>query len=65
MTPKEKDAIVEKLQAALQAIAYMPTATPCKRCDHWIENSCHKWGATPPLEAQATGCDEFVDEVPF
>lgn len=47
-------------------IDQIPAATPCSACDHFAAGDrCSVWKATVPPEAQAAGCEQFEDEVPF
>jgi hypothetical protein len=57
--------MLETLQEALAIVQALPATTPCRLCDYWQSDACSRWGAVPPADVQAAGCDEWVDEIPF
>jgi hypothetical protein len=67
LTPPRKERMREAFADALQYLETLPTSTPCSECIHWVTNygSCGKWGAVPPPEARATGCESWEEGIPF
>jgi hypothetical protein len=38
----------------------------CKTCQEWEQTGCAKFDATPPVDVQKTGCEEWeFDNIPF
>ena len=65
MTPAQKIRAIEALTAALSIVQALPEDRACRSCDYFDKGDCRKWGAPVPEEAQAAGCDEWVEDIPF
>ena len=65
LTPRKKDSMLDALSEALRIVEELPTSTPCRLCEEWHEDQCGKYGALPPPEVQATGCEEWIEGIPF
>lgn len=53
-----------KLQNDLIRAGSIPT---CTNCEHWdkIKQLCTRWKMLPPAEVIVTGCEEWINEIPF
>ena len=65
MNPAQKTRAIETLTMALSIIQALPENRACSGCENFIKGDCAKWGAPVPTEAQADGCDEWVESLPF
>ena len=65
MTAKQKALAIETLTEALRIVQALPEDRACGGCDYFDNGHCRKWGAPVPEEAQAAGCDEWIDDIPF
>jgi hypothetical protein len=65
MTPAQKSRAINTLTAALSIVQALPEDRACAACDHFDKGHCAKWDATVPAEAQADGCQEWVENIPF
>ena len=65
MTAKQKALAIETLTEALRIVQALPEDRACGGCDYFDKGHCYKWGAPVPEEAQAAGCDEWIEEIPF
>lgn len=65
LTPAEKKRSIKALEDALIALKATPTVTPCAKCDNFQEGRCWHWNADVPESAQATGCNEWFEAIPF
>lgn len=67
LTPAERDRAVEHMEEALKALKTMPVHTPCAKCElfHKEQGRCWHWNAEVPEAAQAAGCHEWQEAIPF
>lgn len=65
LTPAERDRAIESMEDALKALKTMPVVTPCAKCDNFQEGRCLHWNADVPEAAQAAGCHEWQEAIPF
>ena len=65
MTAKQKALAIETLTEALRIVQALPESRACGSCDYFDKGHCRKWGAPVPEEAQAAGCDEWIEDIPF
>ena len=65
MTPTQKASAIAALIEAMRIVQALPEDRSCPGCDYFDKGACHKWGTPVPEEAQATGCDEWVEDIPF
>ncbi len=62
-SPVQRVKIIE-LQNSLIRSAQLPT---CTNCDHWRTEKqlCDKYNVLPPAEIIVTGCEIWIDGIPF
>lgn len=65
MTPAQKTRAIAVLTDAMNIIKALPDDHSCHGCDYFTKGDCAKWGAPVPEEAQAAGCDEWIEDIPF
>lgn len=68
MTPPQKAEKVRALERALEVMRAMPTATPCSKCDLLSKDEtglCTFWRSVVPPDHRASGCENWVELVPF
>ena len=65
LTPAGKARLLTQLEEMALAVKALPTITPCVLCDWFEANNCKHWKQPVPLEAQAVGCSEWIEKVPF
>ncbi len=66
MTPAQKSRAINTLTAALSIVQALPEDRACALCENFDDKgNCAKWGAPVPTEAQAAGCDEWSESIPF
>ena len=65
MNPAQKARALDTLTAALSIVQALPEDRSCAGCENFIKGDCAKWGAPVPAEAQADGCQEWAEAIPF
>jgi len=65
LTPAGKARLLSQLEEMSLAVKSLPTITPCVLCDWFEGGNCKQWKQSVPLEAQAEGCSEWMEKVPF
>lgn len=65
LTPAQRDRDIARLREAIHALERMPVVTPCAECENFRAGFCTQWSATVPAEAQASGCEQWQEAVPF
>lgn len=65
LTPAERDRAVEHMEEALKALKTMPVQTPCAKCEFMMNGRCSHWNAEVPEAAQAAGCHQWQEAIPF
>lgn len=64
-TPTAKQRAIETLNRALAIVNALPATTPCSGCGQFEDGFCHHWKAKVPVDAQADGCEQWEEEIPF
>jgi hypothetical protein len=65
LTPPNKARLLKQLEEMAAAVKALPTITPCALCDWFEANNCKQWKQAVPAEAQAAGCSEWMEKLPF
>ena len=67
LTHSTKREMITTLEQALLIVRSLPAQSHCEQCNNFTPERefCEHWNSKVPKEAQAAGCDEFIDLVPF
>ena len=64
-TPSQKAELIQTLENALRAVKALQPVTSCNLCDHFDGGYCNHWEAQPPADFLRSGCEHFLDQIPF
>ena len=65
MTPSAKARAIKSLRDLVAMIEKTPAVTPCHQCANFNKGYCEEWMSAVPDENQASGCDRWMEELPF
>ena len=66
LTPEAKARTLGMLRDLAADLEAHGSVTACCHCEHFGERAfCRHWSSDVPKHAQAHGCDQFQEEVPF
>lgn len=68
MNPAERDRAIKAAAEILEILKTLPVTTPCASCLHFDPDEkgwCRRWAAMVPKDAQAAGCSEWQEQIPF
>jgi hypothetical protein len=67
LTHSTKRQMIETLEQALAIVKSLPAQTPCIKCENFTPERefCEHWNSKVPQDAQAVGCEQYIDLVPF
>jgi len=64
--PAQKQRMLATLEQAIAIVRALPEDRSCRGCD-WLGAGgvCGHWKVVVPAEAQAEGCERWIEGIPF